>query len=161
MIEQSADAIKNLNCINFLRDMGNNNPVKESALTYLIKSRPEKTFHKNLTEGFFEGYTVTFAALQIAYYMGFTQVAIVGMDHRYSYSGKANETCVLKGDDPNHFDKGYFREQTWDNPDLKNSEKYYRIARNVFESDGREILDCTKNGACEVFKKFELEEVIR
>ena len=83
VIEQSSAAISQLNCINFLRDLGSDvNPRQESALTYFIQSRPEPVFHKDLSQGFFEGYTVTFAALQIAFYMGFSQVLIVGMDHR-------------------------------------------------------------------------------
>ena len=108
VIEQSSAAISQLNCINFLRDLGSDvNPLQESALTYFIQSRPEPVFHKDLSQGFFEGYTVTFAALQIAFYMGFSQVLIVGMDHRYSYSGTPNESHALKGPDPNHFDSSY------------------------------------------------------
>ena len=162
VIEQSANSISKLNCINFLRDLGNeNNPLRETALTYLIKSRPEQGFHGDLSQGFFEGYTVTFAALQIAYYMGFSQVIIVGMDHKYSYTGAPNEPNRLKGKDPNHFDPSYFSEQTWDNPDLDNSEKYYVMARTEFEKDGREIIDCTIDGACRVFSKSTLEKVLK
>ena len=162
VIEQSSAAIKQLNCINFLRDLGyGGNPLQESAFTYFIRSRPEPVFHKDLSQGFFEGYTVTFAALQIAFYMGFSQVLIVGMDHRYSYTGAPNESHTLKGPDPNHFDTSYFSEQTWDNPDLKSSEKYYRIALSEFNKEGRQIIDCTVNGECQVFSKSTLEEVLK
>lgn len=160
VIEQSATSIKRLNCINFLKDMRESNPLSESALTYLIHSRPEQRFHKNLSQGFYEGYTVTFAALQIAFYMGFARVIIVGMDHCYSYQGSPNEPRKLKGHDPNHFDSSYFSGQTWDNPDLANSEKYYKMARSAFEEDDRQILDCTVNGACKIFEKCNLEEAL-
>jgi hypothetical protein len=160
VIEQSASEIRNLNCIRFLKDMGTGNPLPQSALTYLLHSRPEQHFHQNLCEGFFEGYTVTFAALQIAFFMGFKAIVIVGMDHRYSFQGSPNEPHELVGHDPNHFDPSYFSGHTWDNPDLANSERFYAIARGVFESAGRRIIDCTVDGACKVFEKGRLEEVL-
>jgi hypothetical protein len=161
VIEQSADQISQLNCVRFLKDMGGANPLPESALTYLLNARPEERFHPNLCEGFFEGYTVTFAALQIAFFMGFSTVVIVGMDHRYRFEGLPNQPHELKGPDPNHFDPGYFGGHTWDNPDLANSERFYAMARAAFEADGRRILDCTVSGACDVFEKARLEEVLR
>ena len=160
VIEQSAREIQSLNCIRFLRDLGADNPLPESALTYLLPSRPERRFHENLCAGFFEGYTVTFAALQIAFFMGFEAVVIVGMDHRYSFEGAPNEPRELSGPDPNHFDSSYFSGHTWDNPDLANSERFYAMARETFEGAGRRIIDCTVDGACTVFEKSRLEEVL-
>ena len=160
VIEQSASQINSLNCIRFVSSLGAKEPLTESALTYLITPMPEPRFHENLCEGFFEGFTVTFAALQIAYYMGFSTVAIVGMDHRYAYEGMPNEPRQLVGDDPNHFDSSYFSGHTWDNPDLSNSERFYALARAAFEAEGRRIVDCTSGGACTVFEKGAIEEVL-
>ena len=161
VIEQSAQEIAQLNCVRFLKNMGNSNPLPESALTYFLQPRPEERFHPDVCQGFFEGYTVTFAALQLAFFMGFSKVIIVGMDHRYSYTGLPNEPHVLKGRDPNHFDPSYFSGHTWDNPDLANSERFYAMARTAFEADNRRILDCTVGGACQVFEKSRLEEELR
>lgn len=160
VIEQSASEIQRLNCIRFLKNLGADNPLPESARTYLISSSPERRFHENLCTGFFEGYTVTFAALQIAFFMGFSKVLIVGMDHRYTYQGAPNEPQELTGPDPNHFDPSYFSGHTWDNPDLVNSERFYAMARATFERAGRHIIDCTLDGACTVFEKGRLEEVL-
>jgi len=161
VIHQGAGEIGRLNCIRFLRDLGTENPLPESALTYFIHSIPEQRFHQDLFRGFFEGYTVTFAALQIAFYMGFSDVVVVGMDHRYIYEGSPNEPRELTGPDPNHFDPGYFSGHTWDNPDLANSENFYAMAREAYEAAGRRIIDCTVDGACSVFEKGHLEEVLR
>ena len=161
VIEQSAQDIAQLNCVRFLKNMGSFNPLPESALTYLLHARTEECFHQDISEGFFEGYTVTFSALQLAFFMGFSTVVIVGMDHCYSFTGLPNEPHVLKGRDPNHFDPSYFSGHTWDNPDLANSERFYAMARAAYEADGRRILDCTDGGACEVFEKKRLEEVLK
>ena len=77
VIEQSAQEIAQLNCVRFLKNMGNSNPLPESALTYFLQPRPEERFHHDVCKGFFEGYTVTFAALQLAFFMGFSKVIIV------------------------------------------------------------------------------------
>jgi hypothetical protein len=69
VIEQSADEIQRLNCIRFLRDLGAHNPFPESALTYLLSSRPEQRSHQDLCKGFFGGQVVTFAALQVIFFM--------------------------------------------------------------------------------------------
>ena len=46
-------------------------------------------------------------------------------------------------------------------PDLANSERFYAMARNAFEADGRRILDCTVGGSCTVFEKSRLEEELK
>ncbi|MEA5412053.1 hypothetical protein VB737_09785 [Synechococcus sp. BA-120 BA3] len=161
VITQSAYEIRRLNCIRFLRSLGDASPLPESALTYFLRSTPEPQFQQNLCTGFFEGYTVTFAALQIAFFMGFTEVVIVGMDHRYSFHGLPNEPHELKGEDRNHFDPSYFSGQTWDNPDLASSERFYYLARQTFEAAGRRIIDCTIDGACSVFEKGGLKEALQ
>ena len=160
VIEQSAAEIGDLNCIRFLKDLGDGNPLPESALTYFLCPKPQQRFYDDLCTGFFEGYTVTFAALQIAFFMGFATVVIVGMDHRYTYQGPPNEPRKLSGPDPNHFDPSYFSGHTWDNPDLANSERFYAMARETFERAGCRIIDCTVDGACNVFEKGRLEEVL-
>lgn len=100
-----------------------------------------------------EGYTVTYVCLQLAYWMGFRQVFLVGLDHRYEFDGKPNERKRMDGADPNHFDPDYFKGAEWQNPDLANSEKYYLCARAVYEADGRMIINLTPNTALDVFQK--------
>lgn len=153
VLEQAAEHIKALNCVKFISQR-NMRWVPESAFTYhLNTTRPPHRFCKDITLGVHEGWTVTYAALQVAYYLGFQEVVIIGMDHRYTYQGQPNETHLLKGDDPNHFSTNYFSNQSWDNPDLAHSEESYLLARQMYEADGRRIIDATLNGACTVFEK--------
>ncbi len=161
VIEQSAAQLKDLNCIKFISQR-NARHVPESALLHHIRThRPPQQFCTDITQGLNEGYTVTYAALQIACYLGFKEVVIVGMDHRYAYHGLPNETHLLSGDDPNHFAPDYFGGQRWDNPDLVNSESSYKLARQVFAADGRRIIDATLNGACDIFEKQPYTEVFK
>ncbi len=154
VIEQSAVEIKKLNCLKFIAKRSQE-LIPENSMTYHLETQnPHQRFCKDISFGIHEGWTVTYAALQIAYFLGFHEVVIIGMDHRYEYSGAPNEAKVLDGPDPNHFSPAYFGNgQHWDNPDLAHSEESYKIARHEFEQDGRSIIDATLNGACDVFVK--------
>lgn len=155
VLRQSYQEINALTCVKFL----SNRAVElfnENSLTHIINtSNPKERFFKDISKGLEEGWTVTYAALQIAYYLGFKQVIIIGMDHRFSFQGKPNEAKYLKGEDSNHFCSSYFSNKEWDNPDLENSEKSYQIAKNIFELNNCEILDATVDGACDIFKKID------
>jgi len=159
VLRQSHQEIKKLTCIKFLSARATE-LFSENALTHIIDTKnPKERFSIDLSKGLEEGWTVTYAALQVAYYLGFTKVVIIGMDHKFSFQGEPNETRFLKGKDNNHFCSTYFANKEWDNPDLENSEKSYQIARKVFENDERNILDATLNGACNVFTKVDYKNV--
>nr|WP_320011010.1 6-hydroxymethylpterin diphosphokinase MptE-like protein [uncultured Desulfobulbus sp.] len=159
VIEQSINNIKSLNCNKFI-SMRGSELLPEDALTYHLETQnPPARFSKDITRGIHEGWTVTYAAIQVAYFLGFSEVVIIGMDHRYQFTGQPNEARRLDGPDPNHFCPEYFGGgQNWDNPDLKNSEESYRIARTEFENDGRRILDATLYGSCEIFEKIHYKD---
>ena len=105
-----------------------------------------------------EGYTVTYVSMQLAYWLGFRTVLLVGVDHRYQQAGRPNEKQVMAGDDPNHFDPSYFRGQSWQLADLKHMEEYYRVARETFKADGRRIINLGPDSALGVFERGELAE---
>jgi len=159
VISQAAPQIAALTCVKFIGERGADH-LPEDALTYHIATKsPPSRFCRDIEMGVHEGWTVTHAALQIAYYLGFAEVFIIGMDHRFEYQGRPNQASRLSGPDPNHFTSEYFSGQTWDNPDLERSEESYSIAREVFERDGRRIVDATVNGACPVFEKGDYRDI--
>jgi len=159
VIDQSARAIQAMNCVKFIssRSAGR---VPEDALTYhLNTTAPPERFCRDLAQGAHEGWTVTYVALQVAHYLGFAEVVLIGLDHRFNFSGQPNESRRLDGPDPNHFCEDYFGfGQQWDNPDLPHSEESFRLARAVYEADGRAIFDATVDGNCEVFAKVDYRQ---
>jgi len=160
VLRQSYDRIEKINCVKFL---SNRSPdlYKPSGLTHIINTtQPPARFSTSLSAGLHEGWTVTYAALQIAYVMGFTKVVLIGLDHRFEFSGQPNEANLLVGPDKNHFSDEYFSNQKWDNPDLNNSEESYTLARKMFETAGRQIIDATIDGACTIFEKAELADAL-
>lgn len=134
----------------------------DQSITY-IKSKLVHSdfFQSDLTKPMVFGGTVTFAALQLAYYMGFQQVFLVGLDHFYHEKGTPNQSEIRAPRvDTSHFHPGYFPQGSkWQLPDLFRSEVDYRIARYCYERDGREIFDATVNGHCQIFEKVNLKSL--
>jgi hypothetical protein len=113
-------------------------------------------FSHNASGRIFEGFTVTYVALQLAFYMGFSDVILIGVDHNFTTQGPANQAVVSQGDDPNHFSPNYFGAGfKWQLPDLDGSERAYRLARHAYESDGRRVLDATVDGKLTIFPKVD------
>jgi hypothetical protein len=125
--------------------------------TVFLKSKLvlKDSFQYDLVRPMVLGGTVTYVALQIAYYMGFSKVILIGLDHNYVDKGIPNRTEMRSADvDDSHFHPQYFpKGSKWQLPDLLRSELDYEIARKVFEKDEREIVDATIGGMCKIFKK--------
>ena len=116
----------------------------------------EENFSGDASGRLFEGFTVTYVALQLAYYMGFEQAILVGVDHNFTTKGAANTTVVSTGDDPNHFAPGYFGKGfRWQLPDLDGSERAYLLAHAAYQRTGRQVLDATVGGKLTIFPKID------
>eukprot|EP01050_Picozoa_sp_SAG11_P027764 SAG11_NODE_7158_length_1185_cov_1.482505_2_plen_112_part_01 len=89
------------------------------------------------------------------FYIGCSEVYIVGLDHSFQQTGGANQLQTMKGEDPNHFDPSYFQGNKWHTADLARNEEHYRIAKKYFEDHGRKIYDATDNGHCDIFEKVD------
>lgn len=116
-------------------------------------------FSTNPVQGFGSSATVTYIALQMAYWMGADPVIIFGVDHSFKYTGPELSYQKREGPDTNHFDPNYFKAGTyWGTPDLDQAEIDYTLARHAFEADGRKVYDATVGGQLEVFEKIGLEQ---
>ncbi len=129
-----------------------------SRNTIFLEMRWHKRFFADPRQGIWAGATVTFAAMQLAYFMGFKRVLLIGVDHRFKETGLPHAEVLQKDNDSNHFSPNYFgKDVRWNLPDLEQSEAAYRMAKSAFERDGRQILDCTRGGALAVFGKGDFD----
>jgi len=160
VIEQSKDDFKELDIPAFVSWRARKWLQPRENLYYLYTTYTGRKFAKDVTKRLWEGATVTYSCLQMAFYMGFKQVILIGVDHSFSTKGKPNTTIISKGDDPNHFHPGYFGKGfRWQLPDLDTSEIGYQLARETFQKDGREVVDATVNGKLTIFPKVSFESL--
>ncbi len=155
VIEQSANDIMAMDIPRFVSWRGRKWLKNDRDMIYLDSDYTDPpTFSRDVAGRVFEGSTVTYVALQLAYHMGFEEVILIGVDHSFTTKGAPNLTIVSNGEDPNHFSPEYFGKGfRWQLPDLEASERAYRMAREAFEASNRRILDATVGGKLDVFPK--------
>ncbi len=161
VVEQSRAALAAMTCIKFIGGRAAGHLPQDAFTHHLPILGPPDVFSTDIATGVREGGTVTHVALQLAYYMGFAEVILIGMDHRYDFAGTPHEKRHLEGPDVNHFSPDYFSGCDWQNPDLAQSEVSYKAARAAYEAAGRQIIDATVEGACTVFRKADFRQSLR
>lgn len=109
------------------------------------------------------GQSVTIVNLQLAYYMGFNEVYLIGMDFSYDIpsSAEVNGKDILSTeDDINHFDPRYFgKGKKWHDPKLDNVLASYIHCKNMYEQNSRKIFNATEGGKLEVFDRVDYKSL--
>lgn len=156
VIEQCSHEIQELPMPKFLSWRSREYFQADSDATFLHTTYTGPKFATDARERIWEGATVTYVALQLAYHMGFDKVYLIGVDHNFATEGKPNTTIVSRGDDPNHFDSRYFGKGfRWQLPDLEMSERAYAMAKFTYSKAGRRVFDATVNGKLTIFPKVD------
>ncbi len=105
------------------------------------------------------GQSVTMINLQLAFYMGFDEVYLIGMDFDY----KIPTSAVVDGlnilsteDDENHFHPEYFgKGKTWHDPQLDRVLHSYKMMDLVYTSANKNIYNATVGGKLELFERVD------
>lgn len=94
----------------------------------------------------YDGYSITYSVIQLAVYMGFEQIYLLGAD--CNYMGK-QQHFIESG----HFDPGYQEA-------AKRMLASYEYARKYCESHPVKIFNATRGGCLELFPRVNLEDVL-
>jgi hypothetical protein len=161
VLEQCASDIRTLALPRFITWRGRRWFRGDRQVIYLDTdyTGPE-TFSQDVSGRVFEGCTVTYVAMQLAYHMGFETVVLIGVDHSFETQGTPNTTVTSSGDDQDHFSPAYFGKGfRWQLPDLGGSERAYRLAAEAYQRAGRQIVDATVGGKLTIFPKVAYESL--
>ncbi|MGR5350249.1 motility associated factor glycosyltransferase family protein [Vibrio mediterranei] len=111
------------------------------------------------------GQSVTMINIQLAAYMGFSEIYLIGMDHNYVLPSDAEvngEEITSNSDDPNHFHPEYFgKGKIWHDPHLDRVERSYQYMKLALESKGIKIFNATVGGKLEVFERKNYEGLFK
>lgn len=121
-------------------------------------------FSTDATDVLYCGQSVTYINLQLAFFMGFTEVYLIGMDFDYVIPDshkRTGDVLLSDTDDPNHFHKDYFgKGKTWKDPKLDRVLMNYRMADLAYSAVGRKIFNATKGGKLEVFERVDYDMLL-
>ncbi len=116
-------------------------------------------FSQNVPRQIFVGGTVSYQCMQLAHFMGFKEVYLIGFDHNYTIPKDAligHNVITSVSDDPNHFSGAYFGAgKRWHDPNMERMEQAYGKARLNFENSNRKIVNATLGGNLEVFERVD------
>lgn len=160
VIDQNADFYRGTDIPLFL-DTYAHRSIPGSSERCFLHAASIPHFARDVSVSINQGYTVTFVALQLAFHMGFSDVAVVGCDHSFAAKGPANSVVTAGKTDPDHFDPNYFAGGVkWELPDLVESEHSYWLARRNYEALDRRLVNATVGGKLEVFERMELDDFL-
>ena len=121
-----------------------------------------RTLGRSLFDGVWGSGTAVYVALQVAFYLGFRQVVLLGVDHDFRVPGDCLTTNTISStNDWGEANPARWARFHWRLFDLETSELAYHLARIAFEEDGREIVDATLNGRLEEFRKVRYKDLIK
>ena len=104
-------------------------------------------YSENSAKVVFDGFTITYSMIQIATYMGFKKIYLLGCDT--NYNGTKTHFDGNKDTIPKGIDKFY-----------DSAIEAYTSARRFAEENGIVIINCTRGGKLEVFQRMPLEKVL-
>ncbi|WP_416876865.1 FkbM family methyltransferase [Litorimonas sp.] len=115
----------------------------------------------------YTGCTVTFSCMQLAHYMGFEEIYLIGVDASYEIPDDVDDSdeynvgvLDMKSDDPNHFHPDYFGKGfRWHDPQVHKMIEAYKEARKITDLSGRRIYNATVGGKLEVFDRVSFDSL--
>lgn len=108
-------------------------------------------FSEELIYGVYDKASVTYACIQLAAYLGFVEIYLLGVDFNFSRCYK---------DKGNHFIETYYSENSetscfWD----KESLEAFKAAKEYADTHGIKIYNATRGGKLEVFERRSFDEL--
>ncbi len=126
---------------------------------------PWSMFSADVNDVVVQPCTVAITMMQIAAYMGFSEIVLIGCDTNYvvsdtvARSGGGLELTSTKDDDVNHFDPRYFgKNRKWHDPKPERMIMHYEQARAALDQLGVSVYNATVGGKLEVFPRRPLDK---
>lgn len=115
-------------------------------------------FSTDISKGIYEGYTVTYMCIQIAVYMGFKEIYLLGMDNNYSVTMLPNGEIQKNENIKDHFS---LDDKITNIPQIYKSSLAYKKAKEYADKNGIMIYNATRGGALEVFKRVNFDDIVQ
>ena len=114
-------------------------------------------FSEDISESIGEGYTVTYTAMQVAAYMGFKELVLLGVDHNFPMDMTPDGKVIVNKDAKEHF---YGSNEIRNHyPMLYKVDLTFETAKAYAQQHGIQILNATRGGKLEIFERVELESL--
>ncbi len=128
--------------------------------TILFDYEHEGKFSLDAAKGVYAAASVTTEMIQFAYYMGFSEIYLIGVDFSYAVTQKVDSRTYAYQGENNYFIPGYLKPgEVADMPNVNVNLLGFHAARQAIEEQGRKIFNATRGGKLEVFDRVNLDEL--
>lgn len=114
-------------------------------------------------KGLFWGATVIFTMIQLAIYMGFKEIYLIGIDFNFIIPTGPEQTpneLIYQGE-KNHFHKDYRKKnEKWNIPNLKMQEKSFLAIKNYCILHNITLKNISRKSCLEIIEKGDFEDII-
>ena len=123
----------------------------------------DASFSRNVAHSISQGYTVTYGAIQLAVYMGFSEIYLIGVDHNYSVTRDHSGRPIKQNESTqNNYSQGMVEYVNMNNlPRVEESTIAYETAEKVSRRLGVRIYNATRGGKLEAFERVSLEQLMQ
>lgn len=113
--------------------------------------------HKYLAQGF----SVTYGAIQIALYMGFKEIYLLGIDHNYNVTRDATGKPVRAKASVQNYSKAISNYMDMNNlPRIEETTIAYETAEQISRKLGVRIFNATRGGKLEAFERVDFDKIV-
>lgn len=120
-------------------------------------------FSEDALRGIYKGENVIFSMLQLACYMGFKEIYLIGVDFNWGEGvGHKNTAELIKGQSisATHFVDNYYEEdEPWMSPVLADAITQFRIAKRFTESKGIQVHNAGIDSKLDIFPRKDFNEL--
>lgn len=148
--------------IKFMKAMGKKEYEVDGAIyfDFVIRFGKKKLpkFSDNPEKELYNGYTVTYAAVQLAAYMGFKEIYLLGCDCSYSADNQSKQT-ISQESYPD--ERMYDPSKVGMPPDIAYMFSMYEVCKQYCEERGIKIYNATRGGKLEVFERVNFDSLMQ
>ena len=112
----------------------------------------------DISKCFYSADTVSFAHMQLAAYMGYTEIYLLGFDHNYTYEVQQNGEIRQTSTKISHFFKDETKEES--TADVQRITEAYKTFKRYAELHGITIKNATRGGKLEVFERINFDDLL-
>ena len=133
-----------------------------------LSNLPYSMFSYDINDHIVQPYTVAITMLQLATYMGFSEIYLIGCDTDYKVPddavrermptdmGAGLALTSMSDNDPNHFHPEYFgKGRKWHDPQTEKMVQHHIYAKEAGDILGVRIFNATNGGKLEVYPRLE------
>lgn len=132
-----------------------NGMLNKNAICYKtrrnLRQKDEIRFSKKILDGVYTASTVTYTMIQIAVFLGFEEIYLIGMDHTYANETDDKGKIVVKNNVKSHAFKDENPNEVVAN--ISYMEKAYKVAKKFCDDNNIKIYNATIGGKLEIFER--------